>query len=229
MSILIWQSIYYSTTVYHIILPRIIPYHITPCRIIMSHFYHSTVYISICNIHVCRIYMESIMYDDGGVWYLNHKRSSKEEEDSTSILKCPVMTETWGPDFHAEGRGQELTWAGGWWHAHLKKNKQTQSKPKRIHTDPKHRKKPLTQQNLHSRVFVGLACWFGTFQKGLVLDPWPKHIHLDPRLRSDGGNWHIASCAQSDLAKRAPKKKNEGPQWNTWCIRTAHCNDIWIL
>ena len=32
-------------------------------------------------------------------------------------------------------------------------------------------KKSLTQQNLHSRVFVGLACWFGTFQKGLVLDP----------------------------------------------------------
>ena len=41
------------------------------------------------------------MYDDGGVCpiylcsiYLNHKRSSKEEEDSTSILKCPVMAET---------------------------------------------------------------------------------------------------------------------------------------
>ena len=211
MSILIWQSIYYSTTVYHIILPRIIPYHITPCRIIMSHFYHSTVYISICNIHVCRIYMESIMYDDGGVWYLNHKRSSKEEEDSTSILKCPVMTETWGPDFHAEGRGQELTWAGGWWHAHLKKKQANPKQTQKNTYRPKASEKTIdsTKSSFQGLCGLGLLVWY--LSERSRVGPMTK-TH-SPRPTPQKWRWQLAHCQLCSEwpRKKSPPKKKRRP------------------
>lgn len=217
MSILIWRSIYYSTTVYHIILPRIIPYHITPCRIIMSHFYHSSVHISVCNIDVCRIYMESIMYDDGGVCpiylcsiYLNHKRSSKEEEDSTSILKCPVMAETWGPDFHAEGRGQELTWAGGWWHAHLEKNSKPKANPKEYIQTQSIGKKIIdsTKSSFQGLCGLGLLVWY--FSERSRVGPMTK-TH-SPRPTPQKWRWQLAHCQLcSEWPRKKPPKKKRRP------------------